>query len=379
MSTLVASLHCKRPVPLAGTLTCAAGQMVALLGPSGAGKTSWLRAIAGLLRPEIGTISLGERCWFDGERRHFTPPRARRVGFLFQNYALMPHMSARENVALPLWQLPRQQRLAEAEQWLERVGLAPELWSRRPAELSGGERQRVAMARALAGSPHVLLLDEPFSAVDALQRQLLYALLAQLRAQVAIPTVLVTHDLIEARLLADEIAVIDGGTVLQQGTTEALYRSPRNGRVAAILGIRNRFVGRWLGADPDHPGWGRLRWLPTRSAPDDATLTVLPARDKGRIPAGQLVDWVIQNDALTLIPTSAKVTAASPTQALLPVRVTAVRSSGEFSQVVVTGVSPAVAVELVAAGPQRHHWEVGVPAQLLIDTSWIHVMPVRRP
>ncbi|WP_217125976.1 ABC transporter ATP-binding protein [Hydrogenophilus thiooxidans] len=375
--TLTVAVDQCEPIPLRGRLTVAAGQLVALVGPSGAGKSSLLRIIAGLVRPQQGVVTLGATCWLDTDRRICVPPQARHVGMLFQHYALMPHCSAEANVALALWRLPRRERREQARLWLTRVGLPEPLWGRLPSALSGGEQQRVALARALATHPKVLLLDEPFSAVDALRRTELYALLAALRQELTIPIVMVTHDLMEARLLADEIAVIDRGELLQQGPTEHLYRSPRNARVAAILGIENRFAGRWLGPDPHRPGWGRLEWRAHSESDDAPVIAVLPARDKGRIPVGQAVHWVVQNDALTLRAADAPPCTGSPVR--LAVTVTAVRSSGDFSRVEVALTAfPPLRWHITLTGRERHCFSAGEPAFLCLDPSWIHVMPIRR-
>ncbi|MBL8385788.1 MAG: ATP-binding cassette domain-containing protein, partial [Burkholderiales bacterium] len=169
------------PMPLAGSLRCAPGEMLALVGPSGAGKTSMLRVLAGLLRPPQARVIVGDAAWHDTARRIFVPPQRRHVGLVFQNYALMPHLDALSNVALSLLHLPPAERVAHARRWLEHVQLDAALHARRPARLSGGQQQRVAVARAPARAPRLLLLDEPFSAVDRMSRASLYALIADLR------------------------------------------------------------------------------------------------------------------------------------------------------------------------------------------------------
>ena len=158
------------PIPLAAEFAVAAGELLALVGPSGSGKTTVLRCIAGLHRPRSGFIRCGEATWFDSENGADFAPQERSVGFVFQNYALFPHLTAIENVATALGHLPRGARASRARALLERVHLAG-LENRRPAELSGGQQQRVAVARALAREPQVLLLDEPFSAVDQVTRR----------------------------------------------------------------------------------------------------------------------------------------------------------------------------------------------------------------
>jgi ABC-type sulfate/molybdate transport systems ATPase subunit len=200
---------------------------VALVGPSGAGKTTVLRAVAGLRRPDSGRIALGERAWFDSGAGVNLPPEARSVGLVFQEYALFPHMSVRANVAFG--------GAARVDELLARFGIA-QLAGERPASLSGGERQRVALARALARDPSVLLLDEPLSALDAHTRGVVRGELQQLLAELALPTLLVTHDFRDAAGLADRIGVIVSGTLRQLGTAEELVDHPADAFVVALTG-----------------------------------------------------------------------------------------------------------------------------------------------
>jgi len=186
--------------------------VTALLGPSGAGKTLTLRAIAGLLRPDAGRIVADGRVLFDAAASVDLPARARRVGYVFQQYALFPHLSVGENVAYGLHSLPRADRAARVAEALELVQLGG--YERRaPRGLSGGQQQRVALARALAPSPAVLLLDEPLAALDAPLRRRLAAELRAVHEHTAIPMVLVTHDPDEAARLADAVVHLDAGRV----------------------------------------------------------------------------------------------------------------------------------------------------------------------
>jgi molybdate transport system ATP-binding protein len=235
---LLVQVEQRTPVALSGGFSCRPGELAALVGLSGAGKTTMLRVIAGLLRPVTGRVQVGDDIWCDTEKGIDIPARNRHVGFVFQNYALMPHMTALENVALALLHLPREARLVEAASYLNKMGIDHALHGRQPKALSGGQQQRVALARALARKPTVLLLDEPFSAVDQLTRRGIYAVLAELRQELQIPVILVTHDLTEAQRLADKIVVIDQGTVLQEGSASEIYAAPRNKRVADLLGIQ---------------------------------------------------------------------------------------------------------------------------------------------
>jgi ABC-type sulfate/molybdate transport systems ATPase subunit len=190
----------------------APGGVTALLGPSGAGKTLTLRAIAGLLRPDAGRIVVGGRVLFDAGAGVDVPARERRVGYVFQQYALFPHLSVGENVAYGLHALPRAERAARVAEVLALVGLAG--YERRaPRALSGGQQQRVALARALAPAPAVLLLDEPLAALDVPLRRRLAAELRALHERTGTPMVLVTHDPAEAARVADLVVYVDGGRV----------------------------------------------------------------------------------------------------------------------------------------------------------------------
>jgi ABC-type sulfate/molybdate transport systems ATPase subunit len=205
----------------------ATGETLALAGPSGAGKTTILRAVAGLVRPRSGRIALGDRVWFDGSRRIHLSPEDRAVGLVAQHYALFPHLNVRKNVAFG-----GKRRAAEM---LERLGVS-HLAEAMPRTLSGGEAQRVALARALSRDPEVLLLDEPLSALDAHTRSLVRGELADLLGELALPTLLVTHDFRDAAALAQRIAVIVDGRVRQVGTAAELVRRPADAFVAAFTG-----------------------------------------------------------------------------------------------------------------------------------------------
>jgi molybdate transport system ATP-binding protein len=285
---LQVALQNTTPMRLDASFECAPGELLALVGPSGSGKTSLLRAVAGLFNSKTlrGRVAVDGQPWFDSEQALNLPPQQRHAGFVFQHYALFPHLSALENVAIaagPAWEPPRVNAL------FERLGLAG-LERRRPAQLSGGQQQRVALARALAREPKVLLLDEPFSAVDAPARQALHRELASLRQTVSTPMVLVTHDLGEARRLADRVVIVDAGHSLQTGTPAHVFASPRNARVAQLVGIQNHFRGRF---HKQEPGWGRLQW--------GAAAIELRVLDKNRIPDGATVTWVVAGERIDLL------------------------------------------------------------------------------
>ena len=203
------------------------GETVALVGPSGAGKTTVLRAIAGAVRPRAGRITLDDAILFDAGRRIDRPPESRRVGYVFQEYALFPHMTVRQNVAFA--GRPR------VDELLERFGIG-HLAGAKPRRLSGGERQRVGLARALASDPAVLLFDEPLSALDAHTRVRVRAELFDLLRELRLPALLVTHDFEDATALADRVGVIVEGRIHQTGTPAGLLDAPADAFVASFVG-----------------------------------------------------------------------------------------------------------------------------------------------
>jgi molybdate transport system ATP-binding protein len=224
------TLHLDVDVPLRDLAVRAeldVAETLALVGPSGAGKTTLLRAVAGLVRPRSGRVALGERVWFDAARRVHLAPESRSVGYVFQQYALFPHLSVRRNVAYGARD--------PVEPLLERFGLT-RLADARPREISGGERQRVALARALARRPRVLLLDEPLSALDPDTRAGVRAELRTLLAELALPTLLVTHDFHDAAALASRVAVLRRGRVVQVATPGELLRTPGDAFAARLAG-----------------------------------------------------------------------------------------------------------------------------------------------
>jgi molybdate transport system ATP-binding protein len=205
-------------------------ETLALVGPSGAGKTTALRAVAGLADPDRGSIRLDGQAWFESERDLSLPPEQRSVGFVFQDYALFPHLSVRRNVAFGA-----RSGEAEVDELLERFRIAP-LREAKPTTLSGGERQRVALARALARRPGVLLLDEPLSALDAHTRAAIKVELQELLAELSLPTIFITHDFRDAAALADRAAALVDGRVRQLGSVEDLAQRPADAAVAALTG-----------------------------------------------------------------------------------------------------------------------------------------------
>jgi molybdate transport system ATP-binding protein len=250
--------------------------VVALFGPSGAGKTLTLQCLAGLSPADEGRIAVNGRVTFDVTAGVDVPPQQRRVGYVFQGYALFPHLTVADNVGFGVRGLPRTERLARVARVIHRLGLEG-LERRYPRELSGGQRQRVALGRALAIDPDLLLLDEPLSALDLPLRQALREELMQVLADCGAAAVIVTHDFTEAYRLGDRIVVYDHGHVVQSAPRSELLWQPASESVARIVGIRNVLRGTVLKATPDRI---QLRWRgQTLEAVNSPTRSYLPAPD----------------------------------------------------------------------------------------------------
>ncbi len=234
-----------------------AGDGVAVLfGPSGAGKSLTLACLAGLVRPDSGRVIVDGRVLFDAAARVDVPPQRRRVGYVFQGYALFPHLSVEENVGFGLRDRPREERARRVTEVLERLSLS-DLATRSPSALSGGQRQRVALGRALAIDPALLLLDEPLSALDLPLRRALRDELRATLAELRTAAVVVTHDFAEAYRLGDRIIVYEGGHVVQAAPRAELLWQPASETVARIMSIPNVLRGTVVKAAPDRI---QLRW-----------------------------------------------------------------------------------------------------------------------
>jgi len=277
------SLHLRQhhPIALQAQFCCQRGELVALVGPSGSGKTTILRAIAGLHSPQSGEITCAGETWLDTGANLCRSPQQRRIGMVFQEPALFPHMCVLDNVTIALDHVPREQRSTRAHDWLERVNLGG-LENRRPATLSGGQQQRVALARALAREPEVLLLDEPFSAVDRVTRRKLQSELAALRQHIDIPVVLVTHDLEEATLLADRICVLHHGETLDFGLPDRIMTQPVSPLVARLIDLPNIFQG-VIECHANETGPALMRW-------NNITLEII---ENINVEIGDTVSWTI--------------------------------------------------------------------------------------
>ncbi len=243
---LSVTLRQSSPIPLDVDFACDPGDVLAIFGPSGSGKTTILRTIAGLYRPAHASVRSGAESWTDTTTELFTPPHRRAVGFVFQDYALFPHLTAAGNVITALGHRPRAERRERAESLLSLVHLSDKA-DRRPRELSGGERQRVALARALAREPAVLLLDEPFAAVDRKVRRSLQEEIDGLRRTLDIPLILVTHDFDDVVRLATHVLILEQGKSMANGAVPSLMSRPDLSWLREAVGLGSVFdavVGR---------------------------------------------------------------------------------------------------------------------------------------
>lgn len=221
-------------------------QVTVLFGPSGSGKTTVLRCIAGLEPLTEGRIQFNERIWADSARGIHLPPQERSVGYLFQDYALFPHLSVRDNIAYGIANGPKADRDNRVRSIAERLQVL-ELLDRRPSELSGGQQQRVALARALARNPELLLLDEPLSALDGPTRDRVREELAGLLKTLQLPAIVVTHDWIDALRLGDLLVVMSNGAILQTGAPQDVFARPEHADVAAAVGMETVAAGSVIG------------------------------------------------------------------------------------------------------------------------------------
>jgi iron(III) transport system ATP-binding protein len=267
------------------------GRLFTLLGPSGCGKSTTLRCIAGLERPEEGSISIDGQPQVDAKNDVFVPPDRRGVGMVFQSYAIWPHMTVYENVAyaLEVKRTPRDEIRRRTMEALERVGLAG-LAERSAPHLSGGQQQRVALARAIVGRPSLLLFDEPLSNLDAKLRERMRAEIRELQQRLNLTAVYVTHDQAEALALSDTIAVMEAGRILAVGTPREIYGAPGNRFVADFVGSTNIVRGRVLAAR-----------AADGTAPVEVAFGVVRCRVNGSVGAGDAVDLLIRPESVAVL------------------------------------------------------------------------------
>ena len=276
------------------------GEFFVLLGPSGSGKTTLLRSVAGLEKPDGGEISLNGKIVFSGSRRISEPPEAREIGMVFQSYAIWPHLTVAENIGLVLTHGRAHLGKSAAQERIRHALSLVQLddFENRPARLlSGGQQQRVALARALAVNPALLLMDEPLSNLDARLREEVRTAIKKLAIQLGITALYVTHDQVEAMVLADRIAVMAHGEILQIGNPFELYRSPANSQIAEFFGSINWLHGKALSDGRVESEIGPLVIAATRQyegnmvlgiRPEDVKLVTAPAATENCV-AGDVV------------------------------------------------------------------------------------------
>ena len=361
-ASLTVALWADRPIPLDIALTCAPGEVLALVGPSGAGKSTVLRTIAGLYTPSRGTVRIGAECWLDTARGIDLPPHRRRVGLVFQNYALFPHMTALTNIVIALGHLPAAQRQDRARQLLDQVHLA-DFAARRPHELSGGQQQRVAVARALARDPAVLLLDEPFSAVDRVTRQKLYTELGELRGALDCPVLFVTHDFDEAARIASRMCLLDQGRILQTGTPRDVLARPATVTAARLVDMKNIFSARIV----------RHEAAATVIDWNGRTLT---ARLQPECAPGTPVSWSIPATNVLISRTDLSVEDSTPNRFAAEVRELVHLSQSLAATVRLPGPdAPVLSLTLPAHYARRTGLAVGSPITIALMPDGIHLMP----
>ena len=282
------------------SLALAPGELLCLLGPSGCGKTTLLRLVAGLEPVRQGRIEIDGQAIADAETGLDIPPERRRVGLMFQDYALFPHLTVRQNVVFGLKDRASTDRLLWVEDVLARVGLAGYA-GRYPHTLSGGQQQRVALLRALAPEPRVMLLDEPFSGLDLTLRTQVRSETLDIHTESGVATLMVTHDPDEAMFMADTVAIIESGRVVQQGPPSAIYMRPATPFVAGLFGPLNRLTGRVQGGRVSTP----LGVFEAAHLAEGAAVQVLIRHE-----ALRLADAPLTDGAMCLAPRPARLLAA---------------------------------------------------------------------
>ncbi len=329
-------------------------EMIVLFGPTGAGKTLTLNCIAGLEHPDAGYISVNNTVYFDSEKNINISPQKRKVGYLFQNYALFPHLTVEENI---LFGLRSKKDAKELEQMLNIFEIHG-LEKRYPSQLSGGQRQRVALARALITQPQILLLDEPFSSLDYTTRVRLRRDLKKIRQLIEIPIILITHNPVEAYTMADTLIVYRHGGIEQVGLPKEIFNKPKSEKVAKLVGINNIFKGNICGVLEDEVVIQSLKKITAPKVPG--------------LKIGEEVTWCIRSDQVMVLREDRPLGKAVEENIF----------SGRVSEIIPKGMSYLIFVdgdfnieiEMPAHAFERLCLEVGKTIKVSLKKSAVHII-----
>ncbi len=350
----------------------AGNELVVIFGPSGSGKSLTLNILAGLAVPDSGRVRVGERVFFDSDKRINLPPQKRQVGYVFQDYALFPHLNVARNISFGLSGLDRAAVKTKVDEMLILMRLEG-LGDRYPRQLSGGQRQRVALARALVMEPSVLLLDEPFSALDSAVREKFRVDLLRIKDRFEIPILFVTHDLEEAYMLADRVVVFNRGGVLQSGCRDDVFHRPSTRTVARFVGAKNIFSGEVLAVGSDG----------CRIEADGFQVTA-PAgqvEGPGGVSSGDTIEFCIRPEDVMIVRPDKALTAAMQDN-FLPARLIAAGRRGATYQLEVkVGSAPSqngdfdFTIRIPAHAYERLELEVGKELSISLKKQAIHLIP----
>jgi ABC-type Fe3+/spermidine/putrescine transport system ATPase subunit len=354
-------------------------ETLVIVGHSGCGKSTTLKALGGLIAPDEGSIRIGEKTYFDHQLKINTSPEDRGIGFLFQNYALFPHLTVYENVAygLAVRKVPKNEQRRKVEETLQSLNII-QLIDSMPADLSGGEQQRVALARALILEPQLLLLDEPLSALDVTTRARVRRELKKTLSALKIPTIIVSHDYEDAISLGDRILVMDRGRVIQEGTSEELLIHPRSSFVADFSGT-NYFAAQAEGRKEEYLRLHVSEWNQTLLSVHSENGNV----EEGKLADSQLAegksgkDYVGQEElSLMIYPWDINIVKETPEKSklnILPGKVINILSYGNRARIEVEGSVP-LTIELNNDTFKNLQLEEGDSVYALVEPSVVHVL-----